>query len=103
MVVLTFMRIKHSVAGAFDDEITDTAWFIKGKNKAEPDPSFSCNAEEIDTRLWLHVKNTDCTQVLVMSPDTDVYNIGLPLQCIQGKEVFVQVSNYSARELSYLI
>lgn len=90
------------VAGAFDGEITDTAWFIKGKNKAEPDPSFSCNAEETDTRLWLHVKNTDCTRVLVMSPDTDVYNIGLPLQCIQEKEVFVQVSNYSARELKLL-
>ena len=38
-----------------------------------------------------------------MSPDTDVYVIGLALQSTQTKEVIVQLSAYSARELRLLI
>jgi len=37
-----------------------------------------------------------------LSPDTDVYNVGLPLQCIKEKDVIVQVSTYSTRELRLL-
>ena len=37
-----------------------------------------------------------------MSPDTDVYNIGLPLPSIKEKEVIIQISTYSARELKFL-
>ena len=37
-----------------------------------------------------------------MSPDMDVYNIGLSLPSLQEKEVLVQISMYSARELKFL-
>lgn len=67
----------------------------------QPHPTFTCVAEETDTRLWLHVRKTQYKKILT-SPDTDVYNIGLPLPSIQEKDVIVQVSTYSARELKFL-
>ena len=90
------------MAGAFDSDITDTAWFVHDQDSPQPDPTFTCVAEETDTRLWLHVRKTKHNKILIMSPDTDVYNIGLPLPSIQEKEVIVQVSTYSARELKFL-
>ena len=48
-----------------------------------------CNAEETDTRIWLHVKQTDFQNILVISPDTDVYN----------KNIIVQVNPMNCREL----
>ena len=48
-------------------------------------------------------EKTDRTRILDMSPDTDVYVIGLALQSTQTKEVIVQLSAYSARELQLLI
>ena len=53
----------------------------------------------MDTQLWLHVRNTQYNNVLILSPDTDV---GLPLQSIKEKDVIVQVSTYSTRELRLL-
>ena len=37
------------------------------------------DAEESDTRVWLHVVHSAGTRKLLFSPDTDVYHIGLPL------------------------
>ena len=90
------------VAGAFCGDITDTAWFVRQHSQPQPDPSFTCAAEETDTRLWYHVKKTRSNKILIMSPDTDVYMIGLPLQSVQRKDVILQVSTYSARELRFL-
>ncbi len=102
----TFLRANQVlyIAGAFAGEISDTAWYITGgRGQPEPDPKYACNAEEADTRLWLHVKNTDHHRVLVITPDTDVYMIGLGLQGSgQTKDVIAQVSPYSSRELTFL-
>ena len=46
----------------------------------QPDPMYSCNAEETDRMLWLYAERTHCNRILVLSLDTDVYMIGLPLQ-----------------------
>ncbi len=95
---------KCYVAGAFDDSATDSAWFVQGQQSPQPDPSFTCNAEETDTRIWLHVKQTSATRVLIVSPDTDVYHIGLPLQArsAQPKDVIVQISAINSREIRLL-
>ncbi len=90
------------VAGAFDGSITDTAWFVKGGNSAQPDPSFTCNSEETDTRLWLHATRTSSTRVLILSPDTDTYHIGLPLQCTTDKQITIQISAVNSRQLKFL-
>ena len=87
------------VAGAFDGGITNTTWFVKYNSSPEPEPPLSCNAEETDTRVWLHVTHTSFKKILVVSPDTDVYHIGLPLQCVKEKDILVQVSPISSRSL----
>ena len=66
------------LAGCFEGSIEDTAWCITKHNTPQPQPLYKCNAEETDTRVWRHVKITECVTILVMSPDTDVYHIGLP-------------------------
>ena len=93
---------KCCIAGAFDGHATDTAWFVQGRESPQPDPSFVCNAEETDTRIWLHVKQTTANRVLIVSPDTDVYHIGLPLHPFHGKDVIVQISLVNSRELCLL-
>ena len=90
------------VSGCFDGEIMDTAWYTNGTAAIQPDPKFCCDAGETDNRLWLHATKTSHNQVLIISRDTDVYHIGLPLQCTQTKEIMMQVSALSSRELQLL-
>ena len=90
------------VAGCFDDDIMDTAWFTDKSGDVQPDPTFWCNAGETDNRLWLHATKTIHDQVLIISRDTDVYHIGLPLKCVHQKEIVMQISALSSRELQLL-
>ena len=69
--------------------------------KPQPDPKYNSNAEETDTRLWVHVKQTEYTRILVLSPDTDIYHIGLPLTR-QNKQVVIQVSPINSKEIKFL-
>ena len=62
----------------------------------------TCNAEETDTRIWLHVLNSTAQHLLILSPDTDTYHIGLTL-LPPGKEVIIQLSSPGARELNLLL
>ena len=56
------------------------------------------NADEADMRMWRHVSQAKCNRVLVYSPDTDVYNIGIPMVAeMDLKEVVVQVKCSSIR------
>ena len=66
------------------------------------DPEYTCNAEETDTMLWLHASKTNCKTILILSPDTDVYMIGLPLNCMQDKNIIVQISTFNSREVKVL-
>jgi hypothetical protein len=55
----------------FDGDISDTARFVHGNSPTQPDPAYTCNAEETDTCLWLHVRNRDTYRILICSPDTE--------------------------------
>ena len=68
------------VAGGFEGAIEDSAWFVTAGSKPEPNPHYSCNAEETDTRLWLHIRKSPCSKILIRSPDTDIYHILLVYQ-----------------------
>lgn len=93
---------KLYVIGAFTEQLTNTCWFVEGNHGPEPDPVFSCNGEEADTMIWLHATKTHCSKITVLSADTDVYMIGLPLQCSLDKDIIVQVSNINSRERKLL-
>ena len=62
----------------------------------------TCNAEESDTRIWLHIINSSGQKKLVLSPDTDVYHIGLPIVAASSLEVVVKLSLFTSLENRYL-
>ena len=74
------------LAGCFSGQ--DDAWKVIGRqNLPESTTIYKCNAQEADMRIWRHAKATSYHKILVYSPDTDVYNIGLimvqpPLQVV---------------------
>ena len=61
-----------------------------------------CDAEESDTRVWLHVLRSSGRKKLLHSPDTDVYHIGLTLIDPSIDDVYVQLSNMSSPEIRLL-
>ena len=90
------------IAGAFEGDGTDVAWFAQGQNAVQPEPKYLCTAEETDTRIWAHIKNTESNHILVLSPDTDIYHIGCALHSAREKDVVVQLSKQSSRQLKFL-
>ncbi len=52
--------------------------------------------------MWLHVKQTEQSNILIMSPDTDCYHIGMPLNHGSLKDVIVQLNKYTSKEIKFL-
>ena len=75
-----------------------TTWYVQESNNKEPEPNLTTSAAEADTRVWLHAKKTTAQTVLVISPDTDTYHIGLGLPWIKDKHVIVQINQLSSKE-----
>ena len=90
------------VAGGFQGDLQDTAWYVESTGVLQPDPTLRHNSEETDTRVWRHVQQTTGSKCLVVSPDTDVYMIGLPLYHGENKDIIVQIDPYNKREVQYL-
>ena len=88
------------LAGCLEGDIQDTAWSITRDSIPQPCPMYTSNAEETDTRIWLHCRHSNCNNILILSPDTDIYHIGLTLN--HQKDVVVRTSTYNSRELSFL-
>ena len=44
---------------------------------------------------------TESSRILVMSPDTDIYHIGLPLSH-REKEIVIQINTYNCKDLCFL-
>ena len=90
------------VAGSGEGQDGDRVWCTSIDCIEREVPELCCNAEEADTRVWLHAKFASSSRALVFSPDTDVYHIGLAAgmdfdQC----EVIVQLSSVG-RDLQLL-
>ena len=92
---------KVILAGCFSGVEEDKAWEVS-TGCIQPVPTLSCEAEEADTRVWLHVLRSLGTCKLVCSPDIDVHHFGLPLISNQPIEVFVCVSMFSSQGHRYL-
>ena len=89
------------LAGCFEDPINTTAWCIIRDGIPQPNPLLTCNAEETATRLWFHCKQSTSDNILILSPDTDIYHIGLPLN--HGtKDIIIRTNTYNSKDLCFL-
>ncbi len=80
-------------SGGFDGELQNKAMFVCMNTSPKRDNSLECNPEEADTRMWLHTVNFAGTKKLILSPDTDVCYIGLPIVAASNIDVLVRLSN----------
>ena len=81
------------LAGCFSGTATNTAWVICGGQLVpQPEPLYNSNSPEADTLLWRHALQSNATKVLIYSPDTDVYNIGLGLITTNKTTFIVQIN-----------
>ena len=83
---------KVIVGGACEAPDRDHAWSITNRGIERLEPSYFSNAEEADTRVWLHAKHSRGERKLIFSPDTDVYHIGLTYTHCTEHDVLVQLS-----------
>ena len=64
--------------------------------------SYNSNAKEADNRIWRHAVQSQATRILIYSPDTDTYNIGLSLIKDTTKEYILQINVlHSVKKSSY--
>ena len=59
------------VAGASQGVLQDTVWYSTQSSKSLPALDLFGNAEEANTRVWLHASKSDARKLLIFSPDTD--------------------------------
>ena len=79
----------------------DNAWLIAAGTLPERAPSYNSNALEADNRVWRHATQTAAMRVIINSPDTDVYQIGLSVP--DNKEYIVQFNVHHATDKKYII
>ena len=89
-------------AGGFNGAQRNQALFTELNRTPQCDSRLTCNAEESDTRIWLHVVNSAGQKKLILSPDTDVYHVGLPVVAGTTLDVLVRLSPFSSLELRLL-
>ena len=81
----------------------DNAWVIHSSDIApQVVTEYSSNAEESDNRIWRHATQSRAKIILIYSPDTDIYNIGLTLICESDKQYIVQLNVTHSAEKRYL-
>ena len=75
------------IAGCFGED----SWTIGTGRIPQPSPQYRSNSAEADSRIWRHATQSSSTRLLIYSPDTDVYNIGLTVPHT-NKEYIVQLN-----------
>ena len=85
------------LAGCFSDDTQDDAWRITGDTMTPPHTTnlYSSNAQEADMRMWRHATQSESTNILICSADTDVYNIGLVHVMAHSEKHFVVQTHYN--------
>ena len=80
----------------FITNIKEVAYSTNHGNERLPRPCFYSNADEADSRVWLHCIHSSGTRKLIFSPDTDIYHIGLTIPrtdtCMSDVQIIVQLS-----------
>ena len=89
------------MSGCFGN--SDTIKMCGDGSLPSPALNYKSNSVEADMRIWRHVVQTGARRILVYSPDTDVYNIGLSiLNRISSKDIYVQLNVPHSQTQSYL-
>lgn len=92
------------LAGCFSDDGENDAIEIIGGES----PVMNCleqyrtNSEEADCRIWRHATQSTARKMLICSPDTDIYNIGLNYISSTSKHYIIKINAYSAIETSFI-
>ena len=87
------------IAGCFSGANEDCAWLVSSEELPEMLTTYNSNAQEADNRIWHHANQSEATKILIYSPDTDVYNIGLSTLDETTKEYIIQLSiHYSVEK-----
>lgn len=78
IIAQEFLRVGQRLisAGGFDGDMMDKAT-VATKFAIEEESNFSSNHVKSDSRVWLYCLNTPHSRVVIYSPDTDTYHIGL--------------------------
>ena len=87
----------------FITNIQEIAYSINCEKEKLPRPCYYSNADESDTRVWLHCIHAVGPRKLIYSPDTDVYQIGLTMQPIlRQSHVLVQQSKSTTNSPKFI-
>lgn len=92
-----FLRIAPNYMRVPDQEfftnIKGTAYSSDQFEVEKERPSLSTNLDEADMPIWLRCVHCTGSKILIFSPDTDVYHIGLPVvQRMPHNKVVIQLS-----------
>ena len=83
-------------SGGFEGENKDKAFGSSPEKGIFVISHLSANHEEGDTRVWFHASKSTANRLIIYSPDTDTFFIGLPLiKKLTGKSIFVQLKKFS--------
>ena len=95
-------RQRLIVAGNSYGILRDTAWYSDHCHDSLPAFNVFSNAEEADTRVWLHASKSNARNILIFSPDTDTYHVGMTTSSVNliTTEVMIQI-NPTTKPLSY--
>ena len=89
------------IASGFEGDIEDTVWCASSSCPPLTQPRYTSNAEETDTRLWLHIKNTQKERILVKSPNRHL-SYRTPLHHDQRRTIIIQINKYNSNKLQYI-
>ena len=87
-------------AGSFNGDMRDKAWSVTAGQMPRPDPGYTSNHEEADTRVWLHA--CKFKRAIIYSPDSDTFMVGLPLLDEHDLKVAVRLDMPGSKERQYL-
>ena len=95
---------KLILAGCFSGSGENIAWLLQPSELfAEQLEKYYSTAGEADSRMWRHATQSQADNILIYSPDTDVYNIGLNYINQQTTTSYtVQLNTPSSSEHKYI-
>ena len=113
---LSFLQVGHLllirnqrllIAGCLAGDGGNYTWIINPNDRiAHKSEQHYSNTQEADSRIWRHAKILPPgTNLMISSPDTDVYNIGLSEingQAEQPKNYIIQLNAHHSTEKRYL-